>query len=74
MITVENLVKSFKTTRVLQGIDHTQRKGEAVVLIGPSGCGKSTFLRCLNHVRDGGLDSFHNFGRSNFFDNLLGFR
>jgi ABC-type polar amino acid transport system ATPase subunit len=50
MITVENLVKSFNTTRVLQGIDHTQRKGEAVVLIGPSGCGKSTFLRCLNQL------------------------
>src|SRR5215467_4673423 len=50
MITVENLVKSFNATRVLQGIDHVQRRGEAVVLIGPSGCGKSTFLRCLNQL------------------------
>jgi ABC-type polar amino acid transport system ATPase subunit len=48
MITVENLVKSYHTTRVLHGIDHAQARGEAVVLIGPSGCGKSTFLRCLN--------------------------
>lgn len=50
MITVENLVKSFNSTRVLHGIDHTQQRGEAVVLIGPSGCGKSTFLRCLNQL------------------------
>jgi cystine transport system ATP-binding protein len=50
MIIVENLVKSFHTTRVLQGVDHVQGRGEAVVLIGPSGCGKSTFLRCLNQL------------------------
>jgi len=50
MIAVESLVKSFNSTRVLQGIDHVQKKGEAIVLIGPSGCGKSTFLRCLNQL------------------------
>jgi ABC-type polar amino acid transport system ATPase subunit len=56
MIIVENLVKSFNATRVLQGVDHVQGRGEAVVLIGPSGCGKSTFLRCLNQLEmpDGG--------------------
>ena len=50
MIAVEKLVKSYHTHRVLHGIDHTQQRGEAVVLIGPSGCGKSTFLRCLNQL------------------------
>ncbi|HZR17271.1 MAG TPA: amino acid ABC transporter ATP-binding protein [Verrucomicrobiae bacterium] len=50
MIIVENLVKSFSSTPVLQGVDHMQGRGEAVVLIGPSGCGKSTFLRCLNQL------------------------
>ena len=50
MIIVENLVKSFNSTHVLQGVDHVQGRGEAVVLIGPSGCGKSTFLRCLNQL------------------------
>src|SRR4051812_32418594 len=50
MIAVENLVKSYRSNRVLHGIDHTQQRGEAVVLIGPSGCGKSTFLRCLNQL------------------------
>jgi len=50
MIAVENLVKSYNTTPVLQGVNHEQARGEAVVLIGPSGCGKSTFLRCLNQL------------------------
>jgi len=50
MIVVEKLVKSYNDIRVLHGVDHTQQRGEAVVLIGPSGCGKSTFLRCLNQL------------------------
>jgi len=50
MITVNQLTKSYNANRVLHGIDHTQERGEAVVLIGPSGCGKSTFLRCLNQL------------------------
>src|ERR1700685_3878647 len=50
MIVVENLIKSYNATRVLHGVDHSQQRGEAVVLIGPSGCGKSTFLRCLNQL------------------------
>jgi ABC-type polar amino acid transport system ATPase subunit len=50
MIAVKKLVKSYHANRVLHGVDHTQRSGEAVVLIGPSGCGKSTFLRCLNQL------------------------
>src|SRR2546423_5996206 len=50
MITVENLIKSYNSTRVLHGINHAQERGEAVVVIGPSGCGKSTFLRCLNQL------------------------
>ncbi len=56
MIVVEQLFKSYNSTRVLLGIDHKQERGDAVVLIGPSGCGKSTFLRCLNllEVADSG--------------------
>src|SRR2546423_1368398 len=50
MLAVNQLVKSYNANRVLHGIDHTQERGEAVVLIGPSGCGKSTFLRCLNQL------------------------
>jgi L-cystine transport system ATP-binding protein len=50
VIIVNQLVKSYNANRVLHGIDHSQQRGEAVVLIGPSGCGKSTFLRCLNQL------------------------
>jgi ABC-type polar amino acid transport system ATPase subunit len=50
MIVVEKLTKSFHGQKVLNGIDHRQLGGEAVVLIGPSGCGKTTFLRCLNQL------------------------
>jgi len=50
MIVVNQLTKSYNANRVLHGIDHTQERGQAVVLIGPSGCGKSTFLRCLNQL------------------------
>jgi ABC-type polar amino acid transport system ATPase subunit len=50
MIIVEQLVKSYKSVRVLHGIDHAQKRGETAVLIGSSGCGKSTFLRCLNQL------------------------
>jgi ABC-type polar amino acid transport system ATPase subunit len=59
MITVSNLVKSYRGQRVLHGISVQQPRGEAVVVIGPSGCGKSTFLRCLNQLEpmDSGLIS-----------------
>src|SRR5689334_15399173 len=50
MVVVEQLVKSYNSNRVLQGIDHAQQASETVVLIGPSGCGKTTFLRCLNQL------------------------
>jgi polar amino acid transport system ATP-binding protein len=50
LIVVEQLVKSYGTHRVLHGIDLSQSRGEALVIIGPSGCGKSTFLRCLNQM------------------------
>lgn len=50
MIIVDQLVKSYGTSRVLHGINLKQTPGEAIVIIGPSGCGKSTFLRCLNQM------------------------
>jgi polar amino acid transport system ATP-binding protein len=57
VITVNNLVKSYRGQPVLHGISVSQQRGEAVVVIGPSGCGKSTFLRCLNQLEpiDSGL-------------------
>ena len=40
--------KAFGGTVVLDGIDLSIDRGEAVVVAGPSGSGKSTMLRCVN--------------------------
>ncbi|OTP65387.1 MULTISPECIES: amino acid ABC transporter ATP-binding protein [Burkholderiaceae] len=39
---------SFGAAPVLNGINLSVRRGEAVSIIGPSGSGKSTILRCIN--------------------------
>jgi polar amino acid transport system ATP-binding protein len=48
ILRIEGLKKSFGGTTVLDGIDLTVHRGEAVVIIGASGSGKSTLLRCVN--------------------------
>lgn len=50
VLKVENLVKVFGSTKVLDGVSFTVRQGEVVSLIGSSGCGKSTALRCTNFL------------------------
>jgi polar amino acid transport system ATP-binding protein len=42
------VVKSFGSTRVLDGIDLDVADSEVICLIGASGSGKSTLLRCIN--------------------------
>lgn len=49
-VKIENLHKTFKDTKVLQGIDLSVQEGEVVCVIGPSGSGKSTMLRCINRL------------------------
>jgi ABC-type polar amino acid transport system ATPase subunit len=53
MIQVDNLVKEYGPTRVLDGVSVTINRGEVTAVVGPSGSGKSTFIRCLN-----GLENF----------------
>jgi polar amino acid transport system ATP-binding protein len=50
MIRVRNLVKSFGSNIVLNGINLSVSEKEVVVIIGASGSGKSTLLRCLNFL------------------------
>lgn len=44
----EDIVKSFGTNRILDGVSLTVMRGEVICVLGPSGSGKSTLLRCLN--------------------------
>ncbi len=47
MIHLENVTKSFRRTRVLDGIDlHIERR-DRVALVGSNGAGKTTLIRCL---------------------------
>jgi ABC-2 type transport system ATP-binding protein len=46
-IVVEGLVKTFKATRALDGIDLTVPHGTVLGLLGPNGAGKTTCVRVL---------------------------
>jgi polar amino acid transport system ATP-binding protein len=48
LVSLSDVHLSFGAAPVLNGIDLSVRRGEAVSIIGPSGSGKSTILRCIN--------------------------
>jgi glutamate transport system ATP-binding protein len=48
LVELREVRKAFGEQVVLDGIDLTVRRGEAIVVAGPSGSGKSTMLRCIN--------------------------
>ena len=50
VLEVENLSKSFGHVKVLDDINFTLEKGQALSIIGSSGSGKTTLLRCLNFL------------------------
>lgn len=50
ILEVENIQKSFGSTKVLKGISFELEKGEVLAIIGSSGSGKTTLLRCLNFL------------------------
>jgi ABC-2 type transport system ATP-binding protein len=47
VIQVESLTKSFRGTRVLDGLDLELAAGERVALVGANGAEKTTLIRCL---------------------------
>lgn len=47
LIELKDVRKTFGSNPVLDGVDLTIHRGEAVAIIGPSGTGKSTILRIL---------------------------
>lgn len=48
MIKLENVRKSYRTTRILNNVSFCAHSGEIVAIIGPSGCGKTTLLKCID--------------------------
>ena len=67
-ISLSGIVKTFGSTRALDGLDLTVRTGEVHGFLGPNGAGKTTTLRCLLgllHIDSGsatvlGLDPWRN--------------
>lgn len=55
MIRLENVIKTFRGARVLDGISLNVELGERIALIGSNGAGKTTLIRCLlgEYVHDG---------------------
>lgn len=51
-ISADNIVKSFGSKRVLDGISVTVRKGQIFGLLGPSGAGKTTLIKILTGQLD----------------------
>ncbi|MBP5289645.1 MAG: amino acid ABC transporter ATP-binding protein [Clostridia bacterium] len=47
---VENVTKSFGSTKVLKGVSFSMEKGEVLSVIGSSGSGKTTLLRGVNFL------------------------
>ena len=56
ILEVNNIHKSFGSTKVLKDISFSLERGQALAIIGSSGSGKTTLLRCLNFLEtpDGG--------------------
>ncbi len=56
-IVIENLVKSYKDTQVLKGLNLRIKRGSVFGLLGPNGAGKTTTIRILSTLlqADSGL-------------------
>jgi lactose/L-arabinose transport system ATP-binding protein len=56
---LDQVVKKYGETSVIEGVSLDARQGEFVVFVGPSGCGKSTLLRLLAGLDEVSGGSIH---------------
>jgi ABC-type sugar transport system ATPase subunit len=56
---INDVVKRYGDTTVIDGVSLDAREGEFVVFVGPSGCGKSTLLRLVAGLDEVGGGSIH---------------
>lgn len=81
-IVLDQVVKSFHSKRVLQGVDLSIEKGEIAMLVGPSGAGKTTLMHLIGGslqpdsgdilLKGGRLASLSDRDRSQFISKNLG--
>lgn len=50
IVQVDNLKKTFKKQKVLQGINISIEKPQIIALVGPNGAGKTTLLNCMTNL------------------------
>lgn len=62
-IRVEDLVVSFGSRRILDGISMELPHGRRIAVTGPNGCGKTTLLRCISGAMTPDSGSVHVNGR-----------
>jgi ABC-2 type transport system ATP-binding protein len=46
-VTIQNLQKSYGSTKAVKDVSFTVKRGEIFGLLGPNGAGKTTIIRCL---------------------------
>ncbi|HBL83324.1 MAG: export ABC transporter ATP-binding protein [Clostridiales bacterium GWF2_38_85] len=71
-IQVKDLQKSFKTTKVLKGVDFEVEKGSIFALLGSNGAGKTTIVKILTTLlkQDGGTAAVNGFDVASKPDNV----
>ncbi|MFD2638810.1 ABC transporter ATP-binding protein [Piscibacillus salipiscarius] len=74
-LSVKNIQKSFKSTKVLKGISFDVHKGEIMAILGPNGAGKSTTIRNIMGIMypDEGNVTFHGHNGSDIPRHKIGY-